>query len=59
MKSMSSSGKFEEMVSELEGCRWDAILWSETWRDEQAEIMGNPSQTHFMGSGKFGNKHGV
>ena len=35
MRSMHSSEKIEEMVSEL---RWDAILLSETWRHEQAEI---------------------
>ena len=38
MKSMHSSEKIEEMVNELEGNRWDAILLNETWRHEQAEI---------------------
>ena len=34
MRSMHSSEKIEEMASELEGYRWDAILLSETWRQE-------------------------
>ena len=55
MRSMHSSEKIEEMVSELEGYRWDAVLLSETWRHEQAEIW----EHIFMGSGKFDNKHGV
>ena len=38
MRSMHSSEKIEEMVSELEGYRWDAILLNETWTHEQAEI---------------------
>ena len=51
--------KIEEMVSELEGYRWDAILLSETWRQEQAEIWETHHEHIFMGSGKFDNKHGV
>ena len=38
MRSMHSSEKIEELVSELEGYRWDALLLNETWRHEQAEI---------------------
>ena len=34
---MHSSEKIEELVTELEGYRWDAIFLSETWRDEPAE----------------------
>ena len=45
MRSMHSSKKFEELVTELEGYRWDAILLNETWI--------------FMGAGKYDNKHGV
>ena len=36
MRSMHSSEKIEELVTELEGYKWDAILLSETWRHEQA-----------------------
>ena len=37
MRSMHSSEKIEELVSEL------AILLNETWRDEQAENMRDTS----------------
>ena len=59
MRSMHSSEKIEEMVSELEGYRWDAIFLNETWRHEQAEIWETHHKHIFMGSGKFDNKHGV
>ena len=59
MRSMHSSEKIVEMVSELEGCRWDAILLNETWRHEQAEIWETHHKHMFMGAGKFDNKHGV
>ena len=59
MRSMHSSEKIEEMVSELEGYRWDAILLNETWRHEQAEIWETHHKHIFMGAGKFDNKHGV
>ena len=38
MRSMHSSEKIEELVTELEGYRWDAILLSETWRHDPAEL---------------------
>ena len=50
MISMHSSDKIEEMVSELEGYRWDAILLNETWRHEQAEIWETHHKHIFMGS---------
>ena len=30
--SLNSSERFEELTQEVEGCKWDAILISETWR---------------------------
>ena len=59
MRSMHSSEKIEEMVSELEGYRWDAILLSETWRHEQAEMWETHHKHIIMESGKSGNKRGV
>ena len=56
---MHSSVKIEEMVSELEGYRWDSILLSERWRQEQAEMWETHCKHIFMESGKFDNKHGV
>ena len=47
------------MVCELEGYRWDAILLSETWRHEQAEIWETHHKHICMGARKYDNKHGV
>ena len=51
--------KIEELETELEGYRWDAILLSETWRHEPAEIWETHHNHIFMGAGKYENKHGV
>ena len=59
MSSMHSGEKIEELVTELEGYRWDAILLSETWRHEPAEIWETHHNHIFMGAGKYENKHGV
>ena len=42
MRSMHSSERIEEMICELEGYQWDAILLSETWRQDKAEIWETP-----------------
>ena len=57
MRSMHSSDKIEELVTELEGYRWDAILLSETWRHEPAELWETHHNHIFMGAGKYENKH--
>ena len=59
MRSMHSSEKIAELVTELEGYRWDAILLSETWRHEPAELWETHLNHIFMGAGKYENKHGV
>ena len=59
MRPMHSSEKIEELVTELEGYRWDAILLNETWRHEQAELWETHHKHVFMGAGKYANKHGV
>ena len=59
MRSMHSSEKIEELVTELEGYRWDAILLNETWRHELAELWETQHKHIFMGAGKSDNKHGV
>ena len=54
MRSMhSSEKKIEELVTELEGYRWDAILLSETWRHEPAEMWKTHHNHIFMGAGKY------
>ena len=44
---MSSSERFEELVQEVQGAKWDVILVSLAW----CHVI--------MESGKFVNKHGV
>ena len=39
VRSLTLSERFEELTQEVEGCRWDAILISETWRANEAEIL--------------------
>ena len=58
MRSTHSSEKIEELVTELEGYRWDAILLNETWRHEPAELWETQHKHIFMGVGKYDNKHG-
>ena len=59
MRSMHSSEKIGELVTEFEGYRWDVILLSETWRHEPAELWETHHNHIFMGAGKYENKHGV
>ena len=59
MRSKHSIEKNEELVTELEGYRWDAILLSETWRHEPAELWETHHNHIFMGAGKYENRHGV
>ena len=59
MRSMHSSKKIEELLTELEGYSWDAILLNETWRHEPAELWETQHKHIFMGAGKYDNKHGV
>ena len=56
---MHSSEKIEELVTELEGYRWDAILLNQTWRHERSELWETQHKHIFMGAGKYDNKHGV
>ena len=37
----------------------DALLLSETWRPNKAEIWESQQGHIYMGAGKFENKHGV
>ena len=59
LRSMHSSERIEEMVSDLEGYRWDALFLNETWRHDKEEIWETHHKHIFMGAGKYDNKHGV
>ena len=58
MRSMNSSERIEEMIQELEGYRWDAVLLNETWRPAKSEIWETHQKPIYMGAGKYENKHG-
>ena len=52
MRSMHSSEKIEELVTELEGYRWDSILFNVTWRHGPAESWETHHKHIFMGAGQ-------
>ena len=47
------------MVCELECYRWDAILLSETRRQDTSDIWETHHKHFFMGAGRYDNEHGV
>ena len=55
MRSMHSSERIEEMIYELEGYRWDALLLCETWRHDKAEIWETHHKHKIMGAGTYDN----
>ena len=58
MRSMHSSVRIEEMICELEGERWDAVLLNETWR-LPSQKFGRLITIHIHGCRKIRQKHGV
>ena len=44
MRSMNSSERIEEMIRELEGYRWDAVLLNETVETSQVINLGDASE---------------
>ena len=56
---MKSNVRIDEMFSELQGCRWDAVLVSETWRPEKEEIWETNRGHIIIFTEKFENQHGV
>ena len=59
MRSLNSSDKIEEFTHDVKDCRWDALLLSETWKTDKAEIWESQQGHVFMGAGKFENRRGV
>ena len=51
VRSLNSSERFEELTQVVEGCRWCALLISETWRSNKAEIWETQQGHIFMGAG--------
>ena len=46
----------DELPTELEGCKWDAVLLCETWRQEQRERSGDKHAGHTYGCWYFRSK---
>ena len=57
-RSMSSSERFEELLHEVHGVKWEVILISKTWRPSR-EIWETEQGHVVIESGKFTKKHGV
>ena len=55
---LNNGGRFDELLKELEGCKWDAVLLSETWMQEKREIWESTFGHIYMGAGGFTLKHG-
>ena len=55
---MSSSERFEGLLHEVHGVKWDLILISETWRPSR-EIWETEQGHVVIDSGKITNEHGV
>eukprot|EP00973_Karenia_brevis_P001477 200905-Karenia_brevis.AAC.1 len=58
-RSLSSEERFEELMAELDGIRWDAIMLNETWRPhpEERDVLHNGHL--WFGSGGEEGKRGV
>ena len=59
VRSMDSCGRIEEMICDLEGYRWDAVLLNEIWRPSKSGIWETHHKHIFMRERKYDNKHGV
>ena len=60
---LNSGNRFDELQEELEGCKWDAVLLCETWRQEKEQIWestcGHICSHTYVGAGGVAQKHGV
>ena len=55
--SLNSSDRFNQLIRDAEGCKWDALLISETWRSSKAEIWETRQGHIYIGARKFENTH--
>lgn len=59
VRGLKTEKRVYELLEELEGTEWDAILLSETWRPEGEEIWTTAGGHLFMGSGFSEERRGV
>ena len=53
--SLKSRDKIEELIREVQDCRWDALLLSETWRPNKAEIWESGKGHVYVSAGEIEN----
>ena len=58
-RSLNSNDKIEELIREVQDSRGDALLLSETWKPNKAEIWKSHPWQVYMGAGRVEDKHGV
>ena len=56
---LQKNTRSSSLFSEVQGCKWNAILVSETWRPKPEEVWESDQGHIVMGVGKYENKHGV
>ena len=59
VRSLKTSDRTDEILMEVDGCKWDALLLSETWRPSKAEMWESTQGHIYMSAGRFENNHGV
>eukprot|EP00973_Karenia_brevis_P094564 12423135-Karenia_brevis.AAC.1 len=58
-RSLTSDERLTEVISELEGEKWDVVLINETWREEKEEFDALPDGHVWLGSGGTAGRRGV
>ena len=58
-RSLQTEERFEEMLTECKGMKWDAVLFNETWREAAEEITKLIDGNTWFGSGGSIGKRGV
>ena len=58
-RSLTSDERLVELIAELSGMRWDAVLINETWREKAEEFDILEDDHMWFGSGGMAGKRGV
>ena len=58
-RSVQAEERFEEMLKEIEGHAWDAVIVNEAWCELPEELIQLPDRSLWCGSGGTAGKHGV
>ena len=58
-RSVQTDERFEEMLKEVEGLVWDAVMANEKWRELPEEFIQLTDRSLWCGSGGAAGKHGA